>query len=173
MYAEKSREFRLTSRLEFESRAALQEFYIGDLSAYSLGAKRNSTFRTGSFRLILSASFPSTCRQAFEESISISIARWMAKIRPCVAIEASLIDYRIVNFQFFVQLSSTIIQFSDEFNSRFRLDLRVHRGSFRNRDFNSGGTGVRTKCRGKVFSKRAKNIGVKRVLKTDLAKQVA
>lgn len=127
MYAEKSREFRLTSRLEFESRAALQEFYIGDLSAYSLGAKRNSTFRTGSFRLILSASFPSTCRQAFEESISISIARWMAKIRPCVTIEASLIDYRIVNFQFFVQLSSTIIQFSDEFNSRFRLDLRVHR----------------------------------------------
>lgn len=96
MYAEKSREFRLTSRLEFESRAALQEFYIGDLSAYSLGAKRNSTFRTGSFRLILSASFPSTCRQTFEESISISIARWMAKIRPCVAvIEASLIDYRI------------------------------------------------------------------------------
>lgn len=95
----------------------------------------------------------------------------MAKIRPCVAIEASLIDYRIVNFQFFVQLSSTIIQFSDEFNSRFRLDLHVHRGSFRN--FNSGGTGVRTKCRGKVFSKRAKNIGVKRVLKTDLAKQVA
>lgn len=86
---------------------------------------------------------------------------------------SSLIDYRIVNFQFFVQLSSTIIQFSDEFNSRFRLDLRVHRGSFRNGDFNSGGTGVRTKCRGKVFSKRAKNIGVKRVLKTDLAKQVA
>lgn len=59
-----------------------QEFYIGDLSAYSLGAKRNSTFRTGRFRLILSTPFPSTCRQAFEESISISIDCWPAKIRP-------------------------------------------------------------------------------------------
>lgn len=70
----------LNESIRIREPSRVQEFYIGDLSAYSLGAKRNSTFRTGRFRLILSAAFPSTCRQAFEESISISIARWMAKI---------------------------------------------------------------------------------------------
>lgn len=181
MYAEKSREFRLTSRLEFESRAALQEFYIGDLSAYSLGAKRNSTFRTGSFRLILSASFPSTCRQAFEESISISIARWMAKIRPCVAISWGFAYrlQRIVAFAcrefsifFFVKvfvISSTIIRFSDEFFTH------VH--SFRNRKiltFEGVNRCQEQSVGGEIFSKRAKNIGVKTCFEnTDLAKQVA
>lgn len=93
--------------------------------------------------------------------------------------EASLIDYKgswhllAANFQFFFVkvfvISSTIIRFSDEFFTH------VH--SFRNRKiltFEGVNRCQEQSVGGEIFSKRAKNIGVKTCFEnTDLAKQVA